>query len=105
MKNFITMGLALTLSTFTLASELDSSEFGLEILAVGKMSGACGIFKLQIEFQENILMPGGIEFIERFWTTEAARLGVSLQDYAKQCGEYVEAYKKFSALLQPTESK
>ena len=105
MKNFITMGLALTLSTLTLASELDSSEFGREILAVGKMSGACGIFKLQIDFQENTLMPGGIEFIERFWTTEAARLGVSLQDYAKHCGESVEAHKRFSALFQSTGPK
>ena len=82
----------------------ESSDFARGLLATGKFSGGCGIFKLQIEFQENTQLAGGSEFIARFWTTEAARLGMSLEEYAEQCKTVVQSYKDYETMFQPSAS-
>lgn len=72
------------------------------MLSTGKMSGACGILKLQTDFQTTTAMPGGNEFVIRFWTTEAARLGHSLTEYIEVCKTSV---KTFDQLWQIAENK
>jgi hypothetical protein len=44
-----------------------------EIMAVGKMTGACGILDSMINFQKTTRMEGGEAFVLRFWEVEAAR--------------------------------
>ncbi|MBL0009984.1 MAG: hypothetical protein IPP22_01185 [Nitrosomonas sp.] len=56
---------------------------GQEVLAISKMSGACGILNSMIYFQNTTKMPGGDEFVKRFWGVEAARLGFSMQEYSE----------------------
>jgi hypothetical protein len=65
------------------------------LLVVGKGSGACGILTLQIQFQEGTKMSGGNEFVGRFWTTEAARLGMTLDQYGKFCAKTLDAYDTY----------
>lgn len=38
-----------------------------EMLVIGKMPGACGILDPMIHFQDTTEMPGGEEFVARFW--------------------------------------
>lgn len=86
------------------AEEPDSgSEFARSLLVTGKMSGGCGIMKLQIQFQENTGLEGGTNFIARFWTAEAARLGMTLEEYAEQCHKVVGSYREFYNMLAPAE--
>ena len=81
------------------------NDFALGLLSTGKMTGACGIFKLQIEFQENTKLTGGNTFIERFWKTEATRLGMSLEEYAKQCKIVSDNYQQYFKIFESMDSK
>lgn len=64
------------------------------ILAISKMSGACGILDSMINFQKTTRMEGGEAFVLRFWEVEAARLGMSVQQLSQQCNQSVSAYDK-----------
>ena len=64
------------------------------LLAVGKGTGACGILNMQLIFQDTTGMDGGNEFIVRFWTTEAARLGMTLERYAEHCKTTIASYDR-----------
>ena len=70
------------------------------LLAVGKGAGACGIMTLQVEFQHTTKMASGDEFIVRFWTTEAARLGMTLQGYIDHCKQALSAYGRLDELTR-----
>ena len=92
---FLVLLVLISTSGYPENDESSGAEFGQELLSIGKLSGACGIFKLQIEFQENTKLEGGEKFIERFWTTEAARLGKSLEGYAAACHQAVSGYSTY----------
>ncbi|SDW58920.1 hypothetical protein SAMN05421882_101756 [Nitrosomonas communis] len=64
-----------------------------EILSIAKMTGACGILQAQSAFQVNTKLEGGDKFIERFWSTEAARLGKPPDQYIKDCQASIAAYE------------
>lgn len=72
----------------------------MQVLALGKLTGGCGILKLQMEFQENTKLKGGDEYLARFWTTEATRLGMSVEQYAKQCVVATKSYTEYWALFE-----
>lgn len=95
---------ALFVSTFMLsaniAAEQSSRDFIQEVLATGKMAGACGIIQLQIQFQANTNMPGGADFVERFVSTEAARLGKSSDEYMNNCAMSISTYSRMWELSE-----
>ncbi|MGQ0645613.1 MAG: hypothetical protein ACT4O3_08995 [Elusimicrobiota bacterium] len=64
------------------------------ILAIGKMAGACGILDSMIQFQQTTKLDGGDEFVTRFWSVEAARLGLSVEQLSTKCNQSVSAYGK-----------
>lgn len=72
------------------------------LMSVSKMAGACGILDEMIHFQTVTKMPGGDDFVPRFWTAEAARLGMSIQQYSEQCDQTLQAYGKFWEASEPT---
>jgi len=72
------------------------------ILATAKFTGACGILDSLILFQQTTKMPGGDEFVARFWQTEAARLGTSVQEMSEQCNRAARVY---DTLWKSTKSK
>lgn len=64
------------------------------ILSVAKMAGACGILDSIIQMQKTTKMPGGDEFVVRFWSVEAARLGMTVEQLSQRCNESIAAYGK-----------
>ena len=85
----------------TSAAQGPSTDTSLSLeamLALGKGTGACGILNLQLDFQRTTKMPGGEDFIVRFWTTEAARLGKTLDQYAEQCVKTVAGYERLAEI-------
>lgn len=67
---------------------------GQGIMAVSKMAGACGILYSMIHFQKTTKLPGGNEFVTRFWATEAARLGLTMQQYSDRCNNSLSTYQE-----------
>lgn|SRR5690606_38548439 len=74
------------------ASSNDISMQG--VLAIAKQTGACGILQSMSAFQASTKLDGGDAFIVRFWSTEAARLGKSPEQYVKDCQSSIDAYDK-----------
>ncbi len=83
--------LIVSFSFITRADDLDTVQ---GVLALSKFTGTCGILDSMISFQNATQMPGGDEFVSRFWTTEATRLGISMQQYIDRCNESVDMYNK-----------
>jgi hypothetical protein len=65
-----------------------------DMLLVSKMTGACGVMQQMAAFQSSTEMPGGSEFIKRFWQTEFARLGKSQETFLKECEGSIAAYNQ-----------
>ncbi|WP_454842883.1 hypothetical protein [Pseudomonas hormoni] len=93
--------LLLSISSISWADE-STSNAGLEILATAKMSGGCGILGQMVSFQESTKMAGGTEFLNRFMTTEAARLGFTLDKYVAMCRH---VHEKYQAMYDAAESE
>ena len=53
---------------------------------------------MMADFQKRTQMDGGDDFLFRFWTMEAARLGMTLKEYATQCAAAYKNYKDYEAL-------
>ncbi|MBO6811717.1 MULTISPECIES: hypothetical protein [Marinobacter] len=97
--------LAIALFSFSLSAQEseDGANLAKRMLVTGKMSGGCGIMQLQIQYQQNTGLEGGTNFIVRFWTAEAARLGMTLDEYAGQCRRVVENYQEFYEMFDSGE--
>ena len=63
-----------------------------KVLATAKMAGACGILDQLVVFQGTTKLPGGDDFVARFWATEAARLGMSVKQMSDTCDRAVAGY-------------
>ncbi len=81
---------------FLLSSPAQAEETATSqgILALSKMTGACGILDSMIDFQSNTKMSGGNEFVARFWAVEAARLGYSVQELSDVCDRSITIYDR-----------
>ena len=64
------------------------------VLAISKIVGACGVLDSLIQFQSATKLAGGDEFVVRFWQTEAARLGYSVDQLSKNCSSSIAAYDR-----------
>ena len=85
----ILLSLGLSVSVWA----VDSKDIEIEtFLSLGKFVGACGIMELQLQFQHSTDAQNGDEFIKRFWTGEAARLYMTLDEYAAKCDETAVTY-------------
>ena len=67
---------------------------GHGVMATSKIAGACGILDSTIHFQKTTQMLGGDDFLSRFWVAEAARLGLSMQEYVDRCNQAIALYDK-----------
>jgi hypothetical protein len=65
-----------------------------DMILVSKMAGVCGVMQQMASFQSTTKMPGGSEFIERFWRTEFARLGKTQETFFKECEGSIAAYNQ-----------
>jgi len=62
------------------------------ILATAKIAGACGILDEMIDFQRKTKLPGGDEFVSRFWLAESARRGMTVKEVSDQCNKAISIY-------------
>ena len=76
---------------------------GQGVMAMSKITGACGILDSMIYFQKTTQMPGGDDFVSRFWVAEAARLGLSMQEYSDRCNKSIAAYNKLWEAMESTQ--
>lgn len=67
------------------------------MLAGAKIAGACGILVQMNDFQQSTRMVGGDEFMERFWKTEAARLGKTMKEFGDLCRDAIKFYNDMYA--------
>ena len=64
-----------------------------EVMALSKFTGACGILDSLITFQATTKFEQGREFVFRFWSVEAARLGFdSAEKLMQACLDAVPKY-------------
>ena len=89
----LTLAIVFTVTTQSWAQEEGVTVQGM--LATAKYAGACGILDSLVHFQKTTKMDGGDEFVSRFWTVEAARLGLTVQQLSDRCNEAITAYGKF----------
>lgn len=83
---------------FSYAGSATAKDEGVSVqgmLATAKYAGACGILDSLVHFQKTTKMDGGDEFVSRFWTVEAARLGLTVQQLSDRCNEAISAYGTF----------
>lgn len=81
------------------ANEQENNKTVVEMLVVAKATGMCGVFSQLIGFQEATKMQGGDEFIVRFLSTEAARLGHTLESLTGQCPGVVKKYNAYMKIF------
>lgn len=74
------------------------------ILAISKTAGVCGVMQQMAAFQSTTKMPGGDDFVLRFWTTEFARLGKSQEQFFRECefaiARYDAYWKAFDSVMR-----
>ena len=80
-------------SHYCLAQQ-DTLEAQRLVITTSKFAGMCGVVRQLAYFQESTQMPGGNEFIVRFLSTEAARLGYTLEQFLAKCVEVTEEYSR-----------
>lgn len=84
----------LAVGTCAFAAE-EGGDTALVLLITAKFSGGCGMITQMATFQQSTKMRGGDEFLERFLSTESARLGMSPQQYVEQCRKSAEIYQSY----------
>ena len=70
-------------------------KFANDMLGTAKVAGMCGAIKQMAIFQESTNMPGGNEFLQRFLTTEQARLGMTPQQFLEACQKSISIYTTY----------
>lgn len=99
-KSVAAYALALTPATSASAQQEPSPQGAL---VIAKMAGACGILDSMVQFQSMTRMEGGEAFVTRFWSVEAAKLGISVQELPNRCTQSVTTYGRlFNAITAKT---
>jgi hypothetical protein len=80
-------------------SDKESENQLVSMMVVAKATGMCGVLSQLVRFQETTKMKGGDEFVMRFLSTEAARLGHTVESYIGQCPDIIEKYKGYMELI------
>jgi hypothetical protein len=71
-----------------------------EVLSVANMTGVCMILQSMSDFQANKKLEGGDQFIDKFWSAEAAKLGKTPEQFVKDCQASIDGYEKLWKLSE-----
>jgi len=78
---------------FLIVPQVQSKDVDAQgVLAIAKIAGSCGILDELIDFQSKTKLEGGESFVTRFWSTEAARRGLSVREMSNQCDSAILTY-------------
>lgn len=75
-----------------------------DLMLISKFTGVCGVMQQMGAFQSSTKMPGGAQFIERFWKAEFARLGKTQEQFFQECEASIATYTNLWAASE-TEKK
>ncbi len=64
-------------------------------ISIAKITGACSIFKLMVDFQQKNKILNGDEFINKFLINEANRLNKDPSEYMSSCIQITNYYVKY----------
>jgi hypothetical protein len=92
--------LATLVGLFGLASALaaDSNSDARKMLSLSQMTGACRTMEQMVNFQKTARLPGGDEFIGKFWAAEFARQGITRATFLDECERSLAAYDELWAI-------
>ena len=96
-KLIIAAVVALTSFGASSSQDKDMEAFN-DAIVNAKFAGACGVYKQMVDFQSSTQMLGGDEFIERFGSTEVARLGMTIQEFTELCSKAINNYNQMNRL-------
>ena len=99
MFNAILVSLVLVLPANLSMAQIKDTDMVLVITTNAKLAGMCGTIRQMTAFQGTTQMPGGNDFLVRFIKTEAARLGMGLQDFLSQCVTISQQHAEYMRLL------
>jgi len=88
-KQVLLIGAALMSSATTASDGLSMQQ----MLAVAKVTGACGMIRQALNLQEASKFEGGETFLTRLVATEAARFGKTSKEYIDDCNKATETYE------------
>jgi hypothetical protein len=71
-----------------------------EVLSVANMTGACMILQSMSDFQASKKLEGGDQFIDKFWSAEAAKFGKTPEQFVKDCQISIDGYEKLWKLSE-----
>ena len=100
MRTFIIAVFAITIFTTPTHAQNTDAQAIKVMLVDAKVAGMCGTLKQLSAFQQVTQMPGGNDFIVRFFNTEAARLGKNLETMFSQCQNAAKTYAETMKLFQ-----
>lgn len=75
-----------------------------EVLSVANMTGVCMVLQSMSDYQATNKLAGGDEFIDKFWTSEAAKLGKKPEQFVKDCQITIDGYEKLWKLSEESKN-
>jgi len=74
-------------------------------LMVANVAGECEMLYSMIEFQKQSNIQGGEEYVAKFWSAEAAKMKLTVEQLSDRCKKSTAAYDKVWDSLVPAEGK
>jgi hypothetical protein len=71
-----------------------------EVLSVANMTGVCFILQSMSDFQASKKLEGGDQFIDKFWTAEAAKAEKTPEQFVKDCQSAIDGYERLWKLSE-----
>ena len=90
-------GVVLVSTLLAAGAQADEDLKPSEMLSIAKVTGLCGAMQQLVAFQSATKMPGGDEFVVRFYKTELARLGTNQEAFTAQCVSVTNTYNAYMA--------
>lgn len=101
LKSQIFIAITLLIASFNVAANAEEKVDPQGVLAIAKITGACGIMDEMISFQKKTKLPGGDDFVARFWQAESARQGKTVQQMSDDCNKAIGAYDNLWKSMEP----
>jgi len=87
------LALPASAENIVLSENIELSEV-LFLVSLSRSAGICDQFKNQIAFAQEAKFEGASKPIISYWTIEAAKSGLSFEQYTESCVKILDEYKK-----------
>jgi len=90
----------LTLLLFVTVASLPARAQGVSpqsVLMIANVAGECDVLYSMVEFQKKNNINGGQEYVAKFWASESAKMGLTVEQLSERCSKASAAYEKLSS--------